>query len=84
MHTLAASIGHPSAYSTIDGETDAERIERLRRLHYELGEEFNEQAVRACYSKREQSTSRQASQHNTWRWWHRGHSGRGMVTAMNK
>lgn len=42
----------PQGVSTFDDETDAERIERLRRACAERGEPFDEAKVRACYRMR--------------------------------
>src|SRR5262245_23297624 len=53
-HQLSGAGGQhrPSVgVSTLHGETDEERIERLRRTYTELGEPFDEAKVRACYQK---------------------------------
>ena len=44
--TLGGQHRAPQGLSTWDGETTEERIERLRRQHYEMGEPFDEGRAR--------------------------------------
>jgi hypothetical protein len=43
----------PVGVSTTHGETDEERIERLRRSYVAMGMAFDEARVRAMYAKRD-------------------------------